>query len=69
MFGLQGMMARLVDIAVIVAGSLLASQFRYQTVSESHFDSALVTFRSPLHSCCFRRSAYMNRGVGARCSG
>ncbi|HDR9088938.1 TPA: undecaprenyl-phosphate glucose phosphotransferase [Burkholderia vietnamiensis] len=44
MFGLQGMMARLVDIAVIVAGSLLASQFRYQTVSESHFDSALVTF-------------------------
>ncbi|HDR8946398.1 TPA: undecaprenyl-phosphate glucose phosphotransferase [Burkholderia vietnamiensis] len=44
MFGLQGMMARLVDIAVIVAGSLLASQFRYQTVSESHFDGALVTF-------------------------
>jgi Undecaprenyl-phosphate glucose phosphotransferase len=44
MFGLQGMMARLVDIASIVAGSLLASQFRYQTVSEGHFDSALVTF-------------------------
>ncbi|WP_269509763.1 undecaprenyl-phosphate glucose phosphotransferase [Burkholderia sp. IMCC1007] len=44
MFGLQGLMARLVDIALIVAGSLLASQFRYQTASEGHFDSALVTF-------------------------
>ncbi|RQZ09502.1 undecaprenyl-phosphate glucose phosphotransferase [Burkholderia sp. Bp9031] len=44
MFGLQGMMARLVDIALIVAGSLLASQFRYEAVSVGHVDSALVTF-------------------------
>ena len=44
MFGLQGMMARLVDIALIVAGALLASHFRYQAVSVGHVDSALVTF-------------------------
>lgn len=44
MFGLQGLMARIVDVALIVTGSLLASQFRYMTVTEGHFDSALVTF-------------------------
>jgi Undecaprenyl-phosphate glucose phosphotransferase len=43
MFGLQGLMARLADVVLIVAGSLMASQFRYMTLAEGHFDAALVT--------------------------
>ncbi|RQR70319.1 undecaprenyl-phosphate glucose phosphotransferase [Burkholderia sp. Bp9012] len=44
MLGLQGLMARLLDVVLIIAGSLLASQFRFLQVANNHFDSAVVTF-------------------------
>ncbi|MBN3788783.1 undecaprenyl-phosphate glucose phosphotransferase [Burkholderia sp. Ac-20353] len=44
MLGLQGLLARLLDVVLIVAGSLVASQFRFLSVAENHFDSAVVTF-------------------------
>ncbi|AIO31049.1 undecaprenyl-phosphate glucose phosphotransferase [Burkholderia cenocepacia] len=44
MLGLQGLLARLLDIVLIVAGSLVASQFRFLQVADNHFDSAVVTF-------------------------
>ncbi|KWI58557.1 undecaprenyl-phosphate glucose phosphotransferase [Burkholderia pseudomultivorans] len=44
MLGLQGLLARLLDIVLIVAGSLVASQFRFLQVADNHLDSAVVTF-------------------------
>lgn len=44
MLGLQGLLARVLDAVLIVAGSLVAAQFRFLTVSGSHFDAAVVTF-------------------------
>ncbi|WP_322041531.1 undecaprenyl-phosphate glucose phosphotransferase [Burkholderia diffusa] len=44
MLGLQGFMARLLDVVLIIAGSLVASQFRFLPVAGNHFDSAVVTF-------------------------
>ena len=44
MIGLQGILARLLDVGLIIAGSLVAAQFRFLQVTDSHFDSAVVTF-------------------------
>ncbi|RQS69246.1 undecaprenyl-phosphate glucose phosphotransferase [Burkholderia sp. Bp8963] len=44
MLGLQGLLARLLDVVLIVAGSLVASQFRFLSVADNHFDSAVITF-------------------------
>ncbi|PFH20852.1 MULTISPECIES: undecaprenyl-phosphate glucose phosphotransferase [Burkholderia] len=44
MIGLQGILARLLDVGLIIAGSLVASQFRFLQVTGNHFDSAVVTF-------------------------
>jgi Undecaprenyl-phosphate glucose phosphotransferase len=44
MVRLQGIFARVADIALIVAGALLAAQFRYLDAYEGRFDGALVTF-------------------------
>lgn len=44
MIGLQGILARLLDVGLIIAGSLVALQFRFLPVTDGHFDSAVVTF-------------------------
>lgn len=44
MLGIQGLLARLLDVVLIVAGSIVASQFRFLSLGENHFDSAIITF-------------------------
>ncbi|KHK57096.1 sugar transferase [Burkholderia sp. A9] len=44
MLGLQGLLARLLDVVLIVVGSLVASKFRFLTAADNHFGSAVVMF-------------------------
>ncbi|KDB09692.1 Undecaprenyl-phosphate glucose phosphotransferase [Burkholderia sp. lig30] len=53
MFGLQGVLARVFDVVLIVAGSLVASQFRFQMLSDGRYDSALVTLAVALSLVLF----------------
>lgn len=44
MLGIQGLMARLVDVFLIVAGAALASHIRFEEMAQSRLDSAFITF-------------------------
>ena len=42
--GLQGLIARLVDVALIVAGAMLAAHVRYEDFGQNRLDAAFITF-------------------------
>ncbi|ANB75639.1 undecaprenyl-phosphate glucose phosphotransferase [Paraburkholderia phytofirmans OLGA172] len=44
MRGIQGLMARLVDVFFIVAGAVLASHIRFEDTVQSRLDGAFITF-------------------------
>ncbi|PRX26068.1 Undecaprenyl-phosphate glucose phosphotransferase [Paraburkholderia sp. BL18I3N2] len=44
MLGIQGLLARLVDVIVIVAGALLASNIRFEDLAQTRVDGAFITF-------------------------
>jgi lipopolysaccharide/colanic/teichoic acid biosynthesis glycosyltransferase len=44
MLGLQGLLARLVDVILIVAGALLASHIRFEDLAQTRVDGAFITF-------------------------
>jgi Undecaprenyl-phosphate glucose phosphotransferase len=44
MLGIQGLMARLVDVVLIVAGAVLASHIRLEDLVQSRIDGAFITF-------------------------
>ncbi|MGF6903727.1 undecaprenyl-phosphate glucose phosphotransferase [Paraburkholderia sp. GAS348] len=44
MLGIQALMARLVDVALIVAGAVLASHIRFESLVQSRLDGAFITF-------------------------
>jgi Undecaprenyl-phosphate glucose phosphotransferase len=44
MLGIQGFLARLVDVVLIVAGAVLASHVRFEGVVQSRLDGAFITF-------------------------
>jgi Undecaprenyl-phosphate glucose phosphotransferase len=44
MLGIQGLMARLVDVFLIVAGAVLASHIRFEDTVQSRLDGAFITF-------------------------
>ncbi len=44
MLGLQGLLARLVDVILIVAGALLASHIRFEDLVQTRVDGAFITF-------------------------
>jgi Undecaprenyl-phosphate glucose phosphotransferase len=44
MLGIQGLLARLVDVLLIVAGAVLASHIRFEDVVQNRLDGAFITF-------------------------
>ena len=44
MVGMQGLLARLVDVILIVAGALVASHIRFEDLQQSRLDGAFITF-------------------------
>jgi Undecaprenyl-phosphate glucose phosphotransferase len=46
--GLQGLVARMLDIALIVGGAITAAQIRYDDLLQHHTDAAFVAFASAL---------------------
>jgi Undecaprenyl-phosphate glucose phosphotransferase len=44
MLGIQGLMARLADVFLIVAGAVLASHIRFEDMVQSRLDGAFITF-------------------------
>jgi Undecaprenyl-phosphate glucose phosphotransferase len=44
MLGIQGLLARLVDVILIVAGALLASHIRFEDLAQTRVDGAFITF-------------------------
>ena len=44
MLGIQGFLARLVDVVLIVAGAVLASHVRFEDMVQSRLDGAFITF-------------------------
>lgn len=44
MLGIQGLLARLVDVVLVVAGAVLASHIRFEDLVQSRLDGAFITF-------------------------
>ncbi|ABE36956.1 undecaprenyl-phosphate glucose phosphotransferase [Paraburkholderia xenovorans LB400] len=44
MLGIRGLLARLVDVSLIVGGAMVASQIRFQDLGQSWGDGAFITF-------------------------
>ncbi|MFP3243855.1 MAG: undecaprenyl-phosphate glucose phosphotransferase, partial [Paraburkholderia sp.] len=44
MLGIQGLLARLVDVFLIVACAVLASHIRFEDMAQSRLDDAFITF-------------------------
>ena len=44
MVGIHGLLARLVDVILIVAGALVASHIRFEDLQQSRLDGAFITF-------------------------
>ena len=44
MHGPRGLMARVLDVVLVVGGAVAASQVRFEDLTESHFDAAFIAF-------------------------
>ncbi|AXE95229.1 undecaprenyl-phosphate glucose phosphotransferase [Paraburkholderia terricola] len=51
--GMNGVLARLVDVALIVGGALVASHVRFESLAQSRIDGALITFTVALALALF----------------